>query len=375
MKKGYYICMGSGSSSSGVTKKINMHVDELKKYFTMELIWVPKIERGLLKKVWGLFFWVSNKYDYDQLLAKLGNPDFLYIRYSLTDRKMLSFLQRVKESYPQCKIIVEIPTYPYDREYWYSIDFFFLLKDMYYRKYLKQYLDRFVTYSLEETIWDVPTIRTMNGVDVHSMKIIQPSVHSGNEIHMIGVAMLQKHHGFERLIEGIRQYYASGDTNKRKIVFHIVGDGPEKKRYEKSVQKYSLSEHVIFHGTLSGEKLDKIYNQCDLAVASLGLYKLNLNYISTLKTREYLAKGMPIIYACQDSAMKQDYPYCLEAPNDSSPIDMDSVIDFYDKIYNGSYDKKLETIKCIREYAERTVSMDKVMQPVVEYIENKTIEN
>lgn len=369
MKKGYYICMGSGSSSSGVNKKINMHVAELKKNFATELIWVPKIERGIFKKIWGLFFWVSNKYDYDQLLAKLSNPDFLYIRYSLTDRKMLSFLQRVKESYPQCKIIVEIPTYPYDREYWYSIDFFFLLKDMYYRKYLKRYLDCFVTYSLEETIWDVPTIRTMNGVDVHSMKIIQPSVHHGNEIHMIGVAMLQKHHGFERMIEGIRQYYASGDTNKRKIVFHIVGDGPEKKRYEKSVQKYSLSERVIFYGTLSGENLDKIYNQCDLAVASLGLYKLNLNYISTLKTREYLAKGMPIIYACQDSAIKQDYPYCLEVPNDSSSIDMDSVIDFYDKIYDGSYDKKLETIKCIREYAERTVNMDKVMQPIVEYIE------
>ncbi len=370
MKKGYYICMGSGSSSAGVNKKINMHVAELNKSLATELLWIPKIKRSILRKIWGLFFWVSNKYDYDQVFDKLSNPDFLYIRYSLTDRKMLYFLQRIKVTYPQCKIIMEIPTYPYDKEYWYSIDFFFLLKDMYYRKYLKRYLDRFVTYSLDGTIWGVPTIQTMNGVDVHSMKMIQPSGHPCNEIHLIGVAMLQKHHGFERMIEGIGQYYACGDTNKRKIVFHVVGDGPEKKRYEKIVQKYSLSGHVFFHGTLLGEKLDKIYNQCDLAVASLGMYKINLNYISTLKTREYLAKGMPIIYACQDGAMKQDYLYCLEVPNENSPIDIDHVIDFYDKIYKGSYDKRLETIKYIREYAERTVSMDKVMQPVVEYIEN-----
>lgn len=57
---------------------------------------------------------------------------------------------------------------------------------------------------------------------------------------------------------------------------------------------------------------------------------------------------MPIIYACQDGAMKQDYLYCLEVPNENSPIDIDHVIDFYDKIYKGSYDERLETIKYIR---------------------------
>ncbi len=374
MKKGYYICMGSGSSSAGVNKKINMHVAELNKSLATELLWIPKRKRGILRKIWGLFFWVSNKYDYDQLFQSLASPDFLYIRYSLVDMKMILFLQKVRKTYPQCKIIMEIPTYPYDREYYYSIDFFFLIKDMYYRERLKQYINCFVTYSLDEIIWDVPTIRTMNGIDVKNIKPIRPERHSENEIHMIGVAMLQRQHGFERVIEGIRQYYTVGMGKElRRIIFHIVGDGPEKKKYEKYVQKYSLSEHVIFHGILLGKKLDQIYNLCDLAVTPLGVYKINLNYISSLKTREYLAKGIPIIYTCQDGAIKPDYPYGLEVPNDSSLIDIDSVIDFYDRIYDGSYDKKLETIKCIRSYAEETVSMDKVMQPIIEYIENEII--
>lgn len=376
VKKGYYICMISDSASSGVVKKIAMQVAELQKKFTIELIKVSKIQRGFLKRIWGLFFWTSNQYDYEHLFGQLDNPDFIYMRYPLTDRKQIIFLQRIRETYPRCRIIIEIPTYPYEGEKWRGTNLFFLIKDIYYRKQLKQYVSRFVTYSLDETIWDVPTIRTMNGIDVNSIKTIRPEKHSENEIHMIGVAMLQKHHGFERVIEGIKQYYTAG-TGKdlRRIIFHIVGDGPEKKKYEKSVQKYSLTEHVIFHGVLSGENLDKIYNQCDLAVASLGLFKLKLSYISTLKTREYLAKGIPIIYACQDSALNQDDKYCMEVSNDSRPIDIDSVIDFCDRIYDGSYDKKLETIKCIRKYAEKTVSMDKVMQPIIQYIENEIIIN
>lgn len=372
MKKGYYICMGSGGGSSGVNKKVHMHVAELNKHFLTELVWVPKRERGIFGKVWGLLFWVSNKYDYERLFDQLSSPDFLYIRYPFADKKMLVFLKRIKETYAQCKIIIEIPTYPYDREYWYSIDFFFLLKDMHYRKQLKQYVDRFVTYSLEMTIWDVPTIKTINGTDVHALKMIQPVERSGNEIHLIAVAMLQKHHGFERMIEGIKRYYEGKDTDKlRRIVFHIVGDGPEKGKYEKLVRNYALSDQVVFHGTLSGEKLDEVYNQADIAVISLGLYKINMDYVSTLKAGEYLAKGMPVIYACQEGALTENYSYCLKVPNDGSPLDIDKIICFYDQIYGGSFEKKIETIKSIRKLAENIVGMDKVMQPVVQYIKDE----
>ena len=62
--------MGSGSSSAGVNKKINMHVAELNKSLATELLWIPKIKRSILRKIWGLFFWVSNKYDYDQVFDK-----------------------------------------------------------------------------------------------------------------------------------------------------------------------------------------------------------------------------------------------------------------------------------------------------------------
>lgn len=68
--------MGSGSSSAGVNKKINMHVAELNKSLATELLWIPKRKRGILRKIWGLFFWVSNKYDYDQLFQSLASPDF-----------------------------------------------------------------------------------------------------------------------------------------------------------------------------------------------------------------------------------------------------------------------------------------------------------
>lgn len=367
MKKGYYIFFGK-SNSSGVSKKVNMQLEELEKYFSVKLINVPKIERGIIRKLWGLFFWVSNKYDYDLLFESLMEPDFLYIRYTLSDKKTLYFLQKVRGMYPQCKIIIELFTYPYDREYWHRIDFLFLIKDMYYRRKLKQYVDRFVTYSRDEIILGIPTIRTMNGIDIKKIRKIEPIVHDENEIHMIGVAMLQKHHGYERLIMGMRNYYSDNTYGKcRKVFFHIVGDGPEKKRYERLVKKYSLGDNVIFHGMLEGEQLDEIYNQSDLAISSLGIYKAKVYYLSALKTREYLAKGLPMITGSKVDVLSHEFPYYLEFPNDSSVIDVESIIHFHDKVYFNSYNRA-GIVNYIRKFAEEKVNMDIVMQPIIEYI-------
>lgn len=370
MKKGYYICMGSGSTSLGVEKKIEMHLVEFNKFFVTELIWVPKVERGILKKIWGLFFFVSNKFDYEQLFNKIVDPDFLFIRYPFSDKKFLYFLQRIREAYSRCKIIVEIPTYPYDKEYWDSIDIFFLIKDMLYRKKLKNYVDRFATYSVDEIIWGVPTIRMINGVVVDSIMMSRSNIKSISQrqtIRLLAVAAFQKSHGYERVIKGLAGYYRG--PADRKIELYLVGNGKEVIKYKKLAKQYGVEQYIFFCGEKTGLELERIYDHMDIALGVFGLYKRKIYRSSALKIREYLAKGLPIVSGCQEDAFeqKEDYKYFLEFPNDDSVIDMQRIVDFYKSVYEA--DTEWEQIRReIREYARRTVDLSVTMQPVIKYI-------
>ncbi|MDH7446375.1 hypothetical protein [Aquimarina sp. 2201CG14-23] len=84
--------------------------------------------------------------------------------------------------------------------------------------------------------------------------------------------------------------------------FHIIGMNGD-----------SL-DNLKFYGYLSLEKIKKIYQFCDVAIGSLSLYKAGVQESSTLKVREYLSNGLPVILGGFDVDMK-GCEYILELPN------------------------------------------------------------
>ena len=91
---------------------------------------------------------------------------------------------------------------------------------------------------------------------------------------------------------------------------------------------------------------------------------------STLKSRDYLAKGLPTMSTgMTDVFIGVDYKYNLELPMDAEIVDMNLVIDFYDSIY-GSMTRE-EVIAEIRAFAERTVDINITMAPVVRYLKGE----
>lgn len=365
MKKGYYIFFGK-SNSCGVSKKVNMQLKELEKYFLVELINVPKIERGIIKRIWGLFFWVSNNYNYDKLLMLLMNPSFLYIRYYLSDKKFILFLKKVKERYPNCKIVIELAAYPYDKEYRHSINYLFFLKDIYYRKKLKQYIDRFVVYVESKEVWGVPAISTMNGITVNEQKVAGGCIEDGI-IRLVAVAVLQKAHGYERCIKGLADYYQSKPS--RRIEMHIVGSGRELNYYKRLVSRYRMEDYVTFYGKRLGDELDEVYENMDIALGIFGGYKKGIYVSSALKVREYLAKGLPVFSGCKEDVFsdESDCRYYFQVANDCSVIDMQNVIYFYDQIYGG-INKKQDVRNEIREFAKKKIDIEVVMKPIIRYL-------
>ena len=265
------------------------------------------------------------------------------------------------------RVILEIATFPYDKELLQSKTMWpWFYKDKVYRNRLKKYIDTIITYSVDKEIYGIPTISIMNGIDVDRIKPKIIHDDSIDKINLIAVAQFQPSHGYERLLQGIEQYYSNGGT--RSVQLHMVGNGGEVEGYKKLVHKLQLEDIVIFHGALFGQDLDIMYNYCDIGMAAMGFYKRGINRSSELKVREYLAKGLPV--ACgapSDVFTNNRKQFCIEYPNDATAIDVEKMIKWYDELVD-QYDDKRSLSKKIREFAYNAVDIRSTMKPVIDYL-------
>ena len=127
-----------------------------------------------------------------------------------------------------------------------------------------------------------------------------------------------------------------------------------------------LDKSVTFYGRCDQETMSKVYNRCTIAVASLGLHRIGLRRASTLKTREYLAKGIPFVYSGEIDVIQDDpVDFCFQVPDDDNPIDIAALVEFHDSLYKNSEEA---VIGRVREYAKSHVGMDVAMGTFVSYI-------
>ena len=57
-------------------------------------------------------------------------------------------------------------------------------------------------------------------------------------------------------------------------------------------------------------------------------HRSNITKIKTLKNREYAARGLGFVYSEIDDDF-ETMPYIIKAPADDSPLDINSIVDFY----------------------------------------------
>ena len=280
--------------------------------------------------------------------------DLIYIRNPGSNPFFISFLKKIKNK----KIIMEIPTYPYDNE---ANNFFLKVQNMLdkvYRRKLKNYVQRIVTYSDDKEIWGIPCINISNGIDLGEVAIIDKNIKKSiNEINFIGVARVAFWHGFDRFILSIVEYYKNNP--KEIIKFHIVGDGDKEtvNNLKKLVKENKLEDYVIFYGYKYGEELDKIYNKMDIAIGSLGAYRKKVYKSSALKSREYCGKGIPFVLGEIDISFI-GCKFIYNVPNDNSLLNIKEIIEWYKNLNMTSEE--------IRKYAENNLSWDIQIKKVVE---------
>lgn len=292
---------------------------------------------------------------------------FLYMRRPrFASKELIRFLKGVKKCNREIEIIYEIPTYPYDSEMRTPLLYSAFMKDKVNRKKLQACINKIACLGKEREIFGVNTIQINNGID---LSLITPKtpVSSLSEVHIIIVARFERWHGLDRLVAGMIDYY-NNNMAQRNIILHIVGTGSSIKGLKRRVEISNLSDHIIFHGYCNFDELSVLYDQCSLAVESLGFHRRSgITVSASLKSREYLAKGIPFVSANQiDVFINKPVDFFLQVPSDETSINIESLLCFHDKLYESETQENL--IKRIRLFAESNVGIDNAMREVIECI-------
>ena len=365
-KKGYFITYGLSSmqANSGVALKIRNQIEAFNNAgLHCEEITFPYRTGKLAQVMQRLPF--TNVDAVWKYRKEFDTADFLYMRHPLmVTGAVRNVLRNIKKRNPHCKIVMELPTYPYDEEYkTRKLSSILVLRDRYNRERMQGLVDYIANLEEAERIFGLPVLKISNGINVDAVPKRVPVTNDLSTIHLCAVAVFSFWHGYERLIEGLAQYYAHGGT--RNIVCHFAGNGAELPFYKKLVQKKKLEDHFVFYGYVEGEELNRIYNLSTLSVCSLGSYKQGCNISCELKSRDAVARGIPSITGCKtDIFDKEVFPYFLEFPNDSSPLDIEKMICFHDNVYQVGQET---VINEIRAYAYKTVGMDLAMKEVINF--------
>ncbi len=73
--------------------------------------------------------------------------------------------------------------------------------------------------------------------------------------------------------------------------------------------------NVVLRGELTAAAYRPLLATADVAIGTLGLYRKEMEEASPLKTREYLASGLPSIIAYEDTDFPDGAPFLLRVPN------------------------------------------------------------
>ena len=296
--KALFLIFHGFDPSNGISKKISYQLEALKQCgLDAHICYMD--ENGSKKRVVdnqtiadygnGFISKIKKRTNFSPIIeyTKKEKIEFVYIRSDHNANPFtISMVRKMKKA--GMKVVMEIPTYPYDQEYVNKTMQRKLIQDKLFRNSLAAELDGIVTFSDYDIIFGQKTIRISNGIDFDNIRQKSKFNNTEKELNLIGVAEIHRWHGFDRLIKGLAEYYSTHPEYK--VYFHIVG-------YFFS----PIEEKEIFIKTIK---------------------------IKTLKNREYAARGIPFIYSETDSDFDTK-PYVLKVPADESPIDITRIIEFY----------------------------------------------
>ncbi len=316
----------------GVRKKMLAQVKEFSKHFSQVILLCPDGSNIVLHRYAnGLCLATTNIkckaapgkfYDdvHEWLDANISQEhfSFSYTRYTPMETPVLANIMKLL-SCSGTKNFIEIPTLSYENE----LNEELRENDSKLRKLLSKYVTAFATptkVSNNDYFLNKPLFRTQNGVDFSNLPKQLPEWHN-KKFHVLGIGCISFWHGYDRVIKAIPDFI--DQHNEIDFCFHVIGETPYIETLKILAKQLNIENRVKFTGTLDGELLDQEFLKCQLAIASLGLHRINPNgHFEALKIREYLARGFPVAATDQDTLDFNALPGVFIVPATDEKIDL-----------------------------------------------------
>lgn len=165
---------------------------------------------------------------------------------------------------------------------------------------------------------------------------------------------------------GIDRLFRSFAPVQEKYKLILAGIDPNNAQLQEMVEKYKLGPHFICVGRLDQKDLPEFYKQIHLSFGSLAVYRSGVNFASTLKVKESMAYGRPVILGYNEEDLYNNPAfsgYYLQLPNDDSTIDFGAVETFARKFYSVPGNPAR-----LRELAKKTVDVGVKVKALVNHI-------
>lgn len=338
MKKALFLIFHGFDPNNGISKKISYQVNALKAcgmdvhlcYMDESVSKRRMIDNRIIADYGnGIKGKILKRIEFSSIIryTRENNIEFVYIRSNHNANPFtIRLVKRMKKD--GSKVVMEIPTYPYDSEYKAQGMSKQIAQDKLFRNQLARHLNAIVTFSDYDQIFGQRTIKISNGIDFDNVKIKATVNDTSKELNLIGVAEIHEWHGFDRLVRGLAQYYAQPQNYV--VRFHVVGyffSTELESEFRRIISDNNMDNYITLYGKKHGDELDNIFNICDFGIGSLGRHRVGIQKIKTLKNREYAARGIPFVYSEIDSDF-DNKPYVLKVPADETPINIQEIITF-----------------------------------------------
>ena len=270
----------------------------------------------------------------DYFLKNDVELEFSYLRYHFFDSFYINLLKVLKKK--SKKVIIEAHSYPV----FVKKDKFNPIKilDEIYSKKAHKYCDYIASMTNLKTICGIPTYEIENTLNIDDFKIKEYK-RVENKFIFINVAFENITHGLDRLIKGISNYYKTiYKTTFIDIELLLIGEYSNITK--KLVEDLSLSEKVKFLGKMKRNEIDTYIDEAHFAVGSMGNHRANSYYGSALKTKEYIARGIPFVYGWEERILI-DFPFAYKVPLNEESIDIKEILEFYKKIQSKTLSKEI----------------------------------
>lgn len=269
------------------------------------------------------------------------NFDLIYMR----TRLYMPFIGMALRPY---KVIMELNTD--DVEEWRCTNKIVSLYNLFTRAWFYKLAIGYVSVSRELTSrytnFNKKTITIANGIKVSNYPFIEETSNERPRICFVGSPGFPWF-GLEKI-----EFLA---TKLPECDFVMIGmDGDNKNNIE-------------YLGFLQLEDVKKIIGTCDVALSSMSLYVKSMEEASALKSRQYLAHGVPFVYSYIDTDLQGDEDFGLVIPNTPSNVkdSVEEIREFINKCF-----KNREIRLNARQFAEQNLDVNVKEKKRLNYLKN-----